>query len=158
MFGRRQVVAINDASAIAWQPRRTSRFQFVNHRLGTLGRITHDRRRDAQFHALEFVVNRVVGDRQKMLLFPVCGEHRWLSTQNNRLHQIDDRREQQVSLILLNGSPSKQVIEVIVVEKTMHNGSRHDTDGALFNKRSECSCNHPCRPRRKIRKACENIV
>jgi hypothetical protein len=158
MLRRRQVIAIENERPIARQPRRTPRLQFVDRRSSTLGRITHHGRRHFQFHAVELVVNRIVAHRQKVSPLAKRGEHRRFGTQDNRMHQLDHRREQQVPLILLDRRPSKQFVQLLRLEESLDNGPGHDANGSLLNKRCECSCQHPCHPHRRIRKVCEGIV
>jgi hypothetical protein len=149
MLGRRQVVAVENANAIARQPRCTPRFQFVNHQRRTFSRIAHHGLRNSQFHALEFVVDRVIAHRKLVPTFAVRSEHRWFHAQYHRLHQLDHRRKKQFSFILSDRCPSKQIVEMFRFEESLDDGSRHDSDGSLLNKGGESSCKHPCRPLRK---------
>ena len=97
MLGRRQMIAIENADAIAGQPG-SPRTQFIDPSAARWAESRAQRLGNSQFDALEFLVNGLVAHRQRVLPFAIGGKYRRLSPENDRLHQLHHRREQQLAL------------------------------------------------------------
>ena len=93
MLGGGQVVAIEEAHAVTGQPGGAARGQGVDDRRGLLGGVLHQGGRQAQFHAVELVVDGLVGDPQRMAALAIGGVDGRLGAQDDRLHQLDEAGE-----------------------------------------------------------------
>jgi hypothetical protein len=58
----------------------------------------------------------------------VGGVHRGLGTEDDRLHQLDDRREEPIAFVLVDGRVAEEGVRVGRLEESLDDGASHHTD------------------------------
>src|SRR3989442_1398602 len=82
-------------------------------------------------------MHRLVSDTELFRLGLIGSMHTGLDSKYNLSHKIHYGRKQQLTRILLFGSPCKQCIDPCGIEQILQHATRHHTDRSLCNKRLE---------------------
>ena len=129
------MVAVEDPHPVPGQPGGAARRQRVDDRPGLPRRIPDQRRGQPEFHAVELVVDGLIGNRQRVAALAAGGVDRRLDAQDHRLHQLDDRGEQQGAVVLLLRGPLEQFVKPLGPEEVLQHRAGHDADRAAVDER-----------------------
>jgi hypothetical protein len=98
---------------------------------------------DAQFHAIELVVDGLVGDGDAADALAVGGQDGGLLWQDDSGHQLDQLREEQLPGVLLLGRGTEQLVQTLGGEQALQAGTGHDTEGGVLYEGLEGGRQHP---------------
>src|SRR4051812_17320160 len=147
--GRRSVAerwlpsAVEDADPVAGQPGRPAGVQGVDDRGQTGGGVADQGRRDARLHAVELVVDRLIGDGDLADALAVSGADRRLLPQDDRGHQLDELRAEELPGVLLPGGVTEQFVEAFAGEEALQGGTSHHTERGVLDEGLEGGGQHP---------------
>src|SRR5436190_14101703 len=133
MLGGSEMVAIEDAGTVAGQPRVTPGAEFVDDAGSLLGAVGNQGGGDAQFHCLEFIVDRLVGNRERCFSLSITGMDGGFDTKNHSDHHLNERGEKQLVRILLDGSSHEEIVELLGLKEMFQSGTGQYTDGTLVD-------------------------
>ena len=147
MLGGRQMVAIQNPTAIARQPRLQTGVQAVDGRGRLPGRVPDQCRRHRRLDAIQLVVDRRQRNRGVVLFQSLEGRvDAGLYSQNHIAHQADQGRKMQLLGVTRFGALAEKGVDPRRIEQPFENPAGHHTHRPLFHKRLEyLSQKHKCR-------------
>jgi hypothetical protein len=137
MFGRGQMIPVEDFPRRARDPPRMTRAQRVHHRGGEPGRVAYQGSGHPRCDPIKLVIQG--GGRHAPLFFVrLIGRlHRRLDTEDDFTHSLHHRGEQQLTRILVRRRVFEERSNPIGVQEALSHATGHDTEGPLLNERGK---------------------
>ena len=132
-----QMVAVEDAHAVAGHGLRQQAAQVADNRLQPLGGVTHQFRGDVIFDALELVVHGGEGDGDVDQAGLVGGTDAALHVGDHQAHQVYHGGEEQAAGVLGLGVLLEQLVERSGRQGVLDGSAGHDAEGTLGEERGE---------------------
>ena len=128
------MVAVEDFGAIAGQKRGQTASHGPDDRFEPLGRGSHHGRRNRGFQTSDLVVKGGERGVNGDCVFLVGGVDGRTNATDDKAHQLDDRREEDLARVRFFGDVLEEVIENSRVESILEDGLSHDGDGIPLGK------------------------
>ena len=160
MFRSREMIAVEEADAVARQQRRQRGPQRPDGGSDALGRILHQGRGHRQFDVLQLIVNGLIADGELVFERAVGSMHRGLLVQHDAQHQVDEGGEEQFVGVLTLGGTGEQLVDALGIEEALEYSPGHHTDWLLLDERREHLVQQHLRfpPCRSLRPVYEGIA
>lgn len=97
------MTAIENPASVSGQPGIQARRHRIDERSSMFSRVSNQRSAQSSFHTFEFFVERSRSDRDVVVAGLIGGVDGRLDFQNNVSHEVDQRREEQLFVVLFMG-------------------------------------------------------
>ncbi len=137
MFGPGQVAAVEDLGAVADDRLGGRRLEPVDQRPEPAGAVGDEAAADPRFDPLELLVDGGQADSDLAERVKVGGADRGMDASDDRAHQLDYGREEDLPSVPWGGGPLEEAIDLRGIDGAFQQGTEHDGNGDILEEAFE---------------------